>query len=76
MVMNEQEIDKAVTIGFTKMFFAMGTIPGTVFLWDYVLDIGIYDFTIVSLLFFIVILLEVVWVSIESLKLIDLAEEK
>jgi hypothetical protein len=73
--MNKQEKDKAVTIGFTKMFFGMGTIPGTVYLWDYVLDLGLYDFTIVSLLFLIVILLETVWVSNESIKLIELAEE-
>jgi len=53
----------------------MGTIPGTVYLWDYVLDIGIYDFTTVSLLFLIVILFETIWVSNESIKLIELADE-
>ena len=73
--MNKQDKDKAVTIGFTKMFFAMGTIPGTVYLWDYVLDLGLYDFTTVSLLFLIVILFETIWVSNESIKLIELADE-
>jgi len=73
--MNRQELDKAVTIGFTRMFLAMGTIPATVFLWDYVLNIGIYDFTLTSLLFLIVIFLEIILVSVEAGKLAELAED-
>lgn len=73
--MDKQKIDKEITIGFTKMFFWMATIPLTVWCWDYVIKLEIYNFTLVSLLFLVAIFFEVVFMSDQSIKLIEKAED-